>query len=88
MVSCPRSSIPQISDHPQRCYIDVINIGYFNVTHPVVKSDVDMPWLDLVRFLILVRATYLPQRILFDLPFLYYVKLVIVLFSDHYSLLL
>ena len=82
MVSCPHKS-----DNPERCYIDVVNIGYF-ASQPGVKSDVDMPWLDNDRLQILTHAAFPPQRVLFNLPFLYYVKLVIVLFSDHHLLLL
>ncbi|XP_065901244.1 ABC transporter A family member 9-like [Dysidea avara] len=68
MVSCPHKS-----DNPERCYIDVVNIGYF-ASQPGVKSDVDMPWLDNDRLQILTHAAFPPQRVLFNLPFLYYVN--------------
>jgi len=80
MVACQHTS-----DQPNQCYIDVINIGYF-INNSDVKSDIDMPWINYNRLEYLRNFTYPPQRVLFNLPFLYYVKLVIVLFSDHYSL--
>ena len=82
MVTCQHTY-----DQPNQCYIDVINIGYF-INNPGVKSDNDMPWIDYNRLKYLRNFTYPPQRVLFNLPFLYYVKLVIFLFSDHHSLLL
>ena len=37
-----------------------------------------MPWLDRYRLQVLKQSTILPQRVLFNLPFFYYVKLVVV----------
>ena len=83
MVACQNASV-----QPDQCYIDVINIGYF-LNNPHLKSDIDMPWIeDYSQLECLKNFTSSPQGILFDLPFLYYVKLVIILFSDHYSPLL
>ncbi|XP_065901227.1 ABC transporter A family member 9-like isoform X2 [Dysidea avara] len=68
MVACKHTS-----DQPNQCYIDVINIGYF-INNPGVKSDIDMPWIDYYRLEYLRNFSYPPQRVLFNLPFLYYVN--------------
>lgn len=80
MVACN----PPYHVRPSKCYLDVLNIACVNATE---KDKIDMPWVNasVKRYLYLYQL--LPQRILFDLPFVYYIKLVI-LFNEHHQLII
>ena len=59
---------------PKGCYLDVLNIGYIN-NHDT-SNKLDMPWASQTIINSLIYYSYPPQRILFDLPFVYFIKLV------------
>ena len=78
MVTCtPRANNPPCSTCPDMCYLDVLNIVYTNSSDN--SATVYMPWVDHNFIVALNYSYYPPQRVLFDLPFIYYVKLVFYL---------
>ena len=80
MVTCtPRRDL-QCANCPDKCYLDMLNIVYINSSNSSTTT-VDMPWVNRNFILALNNSYYPPQRVLFDLPFIYYIKLVFYLMS-------
>ena len=65
---------------PSRCYLDLLNIEYINNQN--TSNKLDMPWANQTITDNLINYKYPPQRILFDLPFVYFIKLVFLLMSS------
>ena len=81
MVSCTAEiDNPPCTNCPEHCYLDVLNIAYANNqrngTDPII-----MPWVDQRLMIALTYSYFPPQRVLFDLPFMYYIKLVFYIMS-------
>lgn len=83
MVACDKEPYFPEDYRPLRCHLDVLNLDYVNNSQQAVKYH--LPWVDSFYLIsnFLKNYKHPPQRILFDLPFIYYVKLV-VLFSEHH----
>jgi len=82
MVACRLQQQPPFyHDRPSRCYLDVLNYARIDT---IEKDKIDMPWVsDDIKFF-LYQYQHPPQRILYDLPFVYYVKLVDVFNELHH----
>lgn len=80
MVTCtPRTKDPPCGNCPDKCYLDAFNIAYVNGSNK--SATVHMPWVEHYLIGIFNSSYYPPQRVLFDLPFIYYIKLVFCLMS-------
>lgn len=73
MVTCTTSMCPTC---PDKCYLDALNFVPINEYRESTnrKLVIDMPWVNEKIKYTLGQYSFVPQRVLFDLPFIYYIK--------------